>query len=147
MFWMLFESALAFVGVVALIGGRFPWTRNRVVEGGPARVVGCLLLLPLIVGTGGALAFRLAVEDQAFTEDRDLTPDEIQGLSGTSLGLHITATVAAVALLIRIAANNAKPPRLEKTPGDDPGRGRRPPPDAALLDHPAERPPDDRIMS
>ncbi len=145
MFWMLFESVLALLGVVALIAGRFPWTRNRVVEGGPARFVGCLLLLPLIVGTGGALAFRLVVEDEAFTEDRELTPDEIQGLSWTSLGLHITATVAAAALLILIAANNAKPPRLEKTPGDDPGQDRRPLPDAALLGRPAERPPDDRI--
>ncbi len=144
MFWMVFESVVALLGVAALIVGRFPWIRNRVVEGGAGRAVGCLLLLPLIVGTGGALAFRFVLEDQAFTEDRDLTPDEVQGLSWTSQGLHITATVAAAALLILIAANNAKPPRLEKAAGDDAGRGPRLP-DAALRDRPAERPPDDRI--
>jgi hypothetical protein len=43
-------------GLIALIRGEFSLTRSRVVRSGPARIIGALLLLPLLLGTVGAFA-------------------------------------------------------------------------------------------
>ena len=68
----------------------------------------------------------------------------LAGHEGFALAVAPVGVVRACGLGVVRAANNAKPPRLERAGRDDAGRGPRLP-DAALQDRPAARPPDDRI--
>jgi hypothetical protein len=59
------EIAMFALGIVALVKGSVKILSGREVRGGPARVIGALLLLPLVLGQGGEVVYGVIIAAQA----------------------------------------------------------------------------------
>jgi hypothetical protein len=143
------EIASFVFGILALVKGRFALTGTRVVEGASARVIGVLLLCPLIIGQGGGVAYAFVWMMQHAAQGQAVDLNNLQAVQ-TQLAtplLIINVAGSAVPLLIAlvIAVANARPIR--------PGRSRRVDeeddydddyPERRGDDEPRRRPPDDR---
>jgi HEAT repeat protein len=115
------EIAVFIIGIVLLVRGRFNLTPNRVVRSGPARFIGVLLLLPLLVGEGGPLLYAAAVgaakgmelakqRKQFRQADADELAQEIQ----TPLRvIHAAGSLGPLLLALVIALATAAPRRDE----------------------------------
>lgn len=105
------EIACFVLGIVALVKGEIQLSANRVVRAGPARIVG-VLLLPLIIGQGGAFVYGFAVgankgiqmaqqgkqgfneADKAALEKEIQTPALVIALAGSLLPLLLALVIA-----------------------------------------------------
>jgi hypothetical protein len=113
------EIAMLIFGIIALSVGRFTLWRDRVVQGTPARIVGGLLLLPLLVGQGGAAIIGAMWGMEREMQGRPLdfqnafreVPQELQ-TKVTILNI-VAVAVPFVAVLV-ISLVTAKPPKRKK---------------------------------
>jgi hypothetical protein len=118
------EIGMLAFGIFALIRGRFALSSNRVVQGTPARIIGGLLLLPLIVGQGGEITLGAMwgiergmkgqpVDFQAAVQEagRDLTT-KVLVLNGIAVAVPLIAVVI-------ISLVTAKPPKKKKRRRDE----------------------------
>lgn len=112
--------AMLTLGIGALAKGRIKLTARRSVEGGPARLIGVILLLPLPLYIGIALLASLTGIVQAL---RPARPPLWLGV--TALGL----VVGAVVVSVLIATFTAKPIDDQSAEAEDEGGGVRPDPD------------------
>src|SRR4051812_23402878 len=97
---------LIIAGIVALVTGRIKLTKNRAVQGVPARLLGVALLLPLPVSFAVVFIYSLSQADvnkqeqfQAWAQQNDGKLTLI--MAGTMIGMAV--------LIIGIAALLAKP--------------------------------------
>ena len=62
------EIGVFIVGIVLLVRGTINLTPSRVVRGAPARVIGVLLMLPLVLGQGSEAVYGFAIGAQTVLE-------------------------------------------------------------------------------
>jgi hypothetical protein len=116
----LAEIGCLVFGIIALVMGKFKLTGSRWVQGTPARLIGVLLLLPLIIGYGGEAIYGAIVAVKWAKEGKDVAGNlaaiqkEIQG---TVTIIHIAGGIPLIAAFI-VALVKAKPmgklPRRQK---------------------------------
>jgi hypothetical protein len=107
------EIGMLIAGIVALFKGKFALTRNQVVEGATARVVGFVLLLPLPLAfaVGFLIGFNEAVNGNRV---------QTANLQGTLTLVEVVIVVACLGLAAGITLISGQKP-AEKRPLD---RGR-----------------------
>jgi hypothetical protein len=140
-------------GIVVLATGKIKLTGSRIVKGVPARIIGVLLLLPLVLGTGGAAIYGAMVSFQAAQANPGNPPDTAalaKQLETPVLIINIVGGGIPLVAAFILALVNAKPgekPRpkreedeFDETDEDRPRRRRR----ADDVDK-DDAPPDDRI--
>src|SRR5262245_14708848 len=106
-------------GIIALSVGRFTLWSNRVVQGTPARIVGGLLLLPLLVGQGGTAIMGAMWGMEREMQGRPLDfqnafreiPQELQ--TKVTI-LNIVAVAVPFLAVLVISLVTAKPPKRKK---------------------------------
>lgn len=100
------ELATLVLGVFTLVNGAFRLSRDRVVWGVPARVIGALLLLPLFVLFGALMTASLVFSIQGRQPDED----DARRLFITILGID----VALLIVIFGIALATAEPLQTDK---------------------------------
>jgi hypothetical protein len=104
------EIAMLVVGIFTLVNGAFRLSAQRIVWGVPARFIGALLLLPILVLCG---AFMTA--SVSFTlQDRQPNEQDAKYLLLTILVIDL----AILAVVFGIALATAEPIEGEKSPKD-----------------------------
>ncbi|GIW56491.1 MAG: hypothetical protein KatS3mg082_2895 [Nitrospiraceae bacterium] len=103
------EIAMTFWGIVTLVQGRFFLTRNKIVRGAWAYVIGGLLTatLPVVLGLGFVIGFVLTV-----VRGREPTVEELLPLSI----LDIVVVTAILSAVVVIAVMTGKPVGPKSTP-------------------------------
>ena len=101
------EIAMLFLGVFTLVNGAFRLSAQRVVYGIPARFIGALLLLPIMVLVGSFLTASLALSLQ----DRQPNEQDARTLLLTILAIEF----AILAVISGIALTTAEPVEREKS--------------------------------
>jgi hypothetical protein len=106
------EIACLVFGIVTLVRGKFNLSGSRVVEGGPARLIGVLLLLPLILGQGGEFVYGLykGVQLGARGQQPDMAKLQ-QELLVPALIINAIGGGIPLILALVIALTNAQPVR------------------------------------
>jgi hypothetical protein len=112
------EIAAFVFGIIAIVKGRFSLTRNRVVQGAPARVIGVLLMMPLILGQGGELVYGAAIGArrgfERAREGKQFGPADVQDLQkdviGPALVINIVGSALPLLLAFAIAVAKAEVP-------------------------------------
>jgi hypothetical protein len=104
---LILEIAMLIAGIVALVKGEFNLTRNKVVRGAVARVIGVLLLAPLPIAF--AIVFAVAARHT------------VQGRDPNDTGLRLTYALIEIGVIalfgvtaIVVAAFNAEAPKRKK---------------------------------
>jgi hypothetical protein len=97
---------LIIAGIVALVTGRMKFSKNRAVQGVPARLLGVALLTPLPLGFLAAMIYTMAHIDPNKPDQAQQWAQQHDGaitavMAGTMIGLAV--------LIIVIAAFLAKP--------------------------------------
>jgi hypothetical protein len=105
------EFATLVLGIFTLVNGAFRLSRDRVVWGVPARVIGALLLLPLFVLFGALMTTSVVYTIQ----DRQPNEDDVRRLFITILGVD----VAILLVILGIALATAQPVQAERPSGED----------------------------
>jgi hypothetical protein len=97
-------------GIVTLVKGKFTLTANKVVSGAPARVIGGLLLLPLLIGQGGGAIYGLiwGIRQGAKGAQVDFA-QAARELETPALIINIVGTAVPLLLALIIGLVNAKP--------------------------------------
>jgi hypothetical protein len=105
------EIAMLIWGIVALATGKFMVTRNKVVYGPMARVIGAILMLPLPVSffIGILIGVGFAAQGKKF----DMAKAQV--FSPIELGIVVLCFAAAMA----IALATGKPVRKKRIPQDE----------------------------
>jgi hypothetical protein len=145
-------------GIIALVTGKFSLTRSRVVMGGPARAVGIILLMPLVIGQGGGIAIaalkgvQIAARGGGPVDRQALQKELTQELETPLLILNVGVTAFSAVLVAVIALVTAKPapPKRRRREEDESeeeyeDEGRRDDEPRRRPDDEPRRPPDDRI--
>jgi len=102
------EIGLLIFGFVALIRGKFTITKNKVVEGMPARLLGALAILPLPLLVGLGILLGLAKGEQFFVKNK------------LQLTIAEAAIVVVFAIIIfGVGAAIGKPPRKQRRCRDE----------------------------
>jgi hypothetical protein len=111
---LLLEIGMLIAGIVALVRGEFSWTRNKVVRGAAARVVGALLLLPLL------LAFTVGVAIVSIHTANGRPPND-PSLRATLGFTEAASIILFFVIAILIAAIYAEPlePELHSRRNED----------------------------
>jgi hypothetical protein len=118
------EIAMFVFGIIALVKGSFKLSANKIVQGGPARVIGVILLLPLILGQGGGVLVAMAYGIQVGARDAS----DLKGLETTLVVLNIGVTAVTLLAAIGIAAACASPEQKRLYYGDQDHFGQGPGP-------------------
>jgi hypothetical protein len=132
----LAELGIMVFGIVVLATGKVKISSDRVVQGAPARVIGAILLLPLILGVGGEFLLGIILGVQQARTGQPITAAEIQAkMQIPVLILHATVFVLTFGVAFAIAlAYGRRPDRAPRDLnfGDAPAGGHFPgggPPD------------------
>ena len=119
---------VAFVfGIVALIKGEFSLSGNKVVRSGPARIIGVLLLLPLILGMGGEMVygaikgFELAQQGKQMDMAAFQRENQIPALVIHGIGAGLPFLAALIVALVSAGPKEEK----RRREWDDDDRPRR----------------------
>ena len=107
---MVFGVFMMVLGVFTLVNGSFRVSRERVVWGVPARIIGALLILPLFVCFGTLMAVVFVYQLQ----NRQLEVDETRTIGLILLGIDL----AFILVILLIGLVTAEPVEAEKPPGD-----------------------------
>jgi len=120
----LAEIGMLVFGIVVLATGKIKVSSDRVVLGAPARVIGAILLLPFVLGTGGEFLMGVYIGIQQATSRQPLSPAEIQQKMQTpALILHLAVFVVTfIAAFVIAFAYGGRPDRGQRDfyYGDDP---------------------------
>jgi hypothetical protein len=108
------EIAMLIFGILALVTGKFSLSRTRVVAGTPARIIGVILLMPLVIGQGGGLALGMFKGMQIAArggpvDAQALKKELTQELETPILILNVVVTALSVVAVAVIAVVTAKP--------------------------------------
>jgi hypothetical protein len=128
-------------GIISLVTGKFTLTRNKVVYGTPARMVGLILVMPLpiLVIVGVMLGFGL------LAQGKQLTEAEMKQLTTTGMIIGAVVILACFVAAIAVAAAYGEPARPAAVPRDRAdGRDRERRDRDYDDDLPPRRPPDER---
>jgi hypothetical protein len=98
-------------GIIALVKGEFKLSANRVVRSGPARLIGVLLLLPLLFGTGGEAVFGGLLAARAIQQGKQFDPQDVKGATPTLLLIHGLGGGLPLLIALIVALATASPPR------------------------------------
>src|SRR5262245_26629831 len=143
------EIAMFVFGILALARGRFTLTSSRVVQGGPARAIGILLLLPLTLGQGGGFVLGALKGFEKGTKRQQFGPEDIRALETPLLILNAGTTGVVLLVVVVIALINAQPAppkrRREDVIDEELGKSERESEDRGQDERPPRRPPDDRF--
>jgi hypothetical protein len=104
------ELAMMVLGVFTLVNGSFRISRDRVVWGVPARIIGALLVLPLFVYFGTAMTVLLMFQLQ----NQPLEMKDWRKYSLILLGIDLTF----ILVILAIGLATAEPVEAEKRSGD-----------------------------
>lgn len=147
------ELAMFAFGLFALIKGQFSLTGSRVVEAVPARIIGIILLLPLLIGQGSGLIIGVVKGVQMGSQGKEFTMQDAMSLQGPLLAINggVTALCFVAVLIIGIVAakpvkskRRRVPDEVDELEEDRPRRRRQR--DEYDEDEPRRRPePDDQI--
>ncbi len=97
------QLLIALFGLYALVIGRFRLARDIAVEGNRARVVGIILLAPLVI--------TFCMVTVTASEDRTITNAEIEELNGYALVLMALSLAGAVYVSLTAPKSRPAPPR------------------------------------
>lgn len=102
------EIGMIIMGLIAIFSGKFSLTKNRVVYGMLARLLGVLWLLPIPLSmlVGIVVGFIYVTQNPGTTQDQLA---KTFGLTGTII--EGTIVVVFIALAYLIGWNNAQPPQ------------------------------------
>lgn len=111
------EIGLFIGGIIALIKGTIPLSTNRVVQGAAARIIGSLLLAPLIVGQGGELIIGFMWGVEKGMRGQQVNPfDAVRELQSKILILNgIAIGVPLLAVLVIALATAKAPPSYRRS--------------------------------
>jgi hypothetical protein len=103
------EIALLVVGIVVLVLGNFRLSGSRVVPKVPGRIIGVILMLPLILAQAGGFAIGFVKGAQAGAQGKQFGPEDVVALEKPILVLHFGVTGLAFVAAIGIAVATAQP--------------------------------------
>jgi hypothetical protein len=120
MFCCLLELASFACGVVLLVRGQMTFTSTRLVQGRPARAIGVLLMLPLVLSQGGELLCGLIWALQQALQNRPPQSlwEMLQELQPILFLIHLAGDGIPLLLALLVAvlyARPAAPPSSEET--------------------------------
>jgi hypothetical protein len=104
------ELAMMVLGVFTLVNGSFRLSRERVVWGVPARIMGALLILPLFVYLGTIMTVALVYN----LHGRQPVEEDARKYGLILLGIDL----AFIVVILAIGLVTAEPVEAEKPPGD-----------------------------
>jgi len=107
---IVFGILMMVLGVFTLVNGSFRISRERVVWGVPARIIGALLIMPLFVCFGTLMAVVFVYQLQ----DRQMEVEEARKVGLILLGIDL----AFILVILAIGLVTAEPVEAEKPPGD-----------------------------
>jgi hypothetical protein len=109
------EIGLFICGIIALVKGTIPLSTNRVVQGVPARIIGSILLAPLIVGQGGELIMGFMWGIEKGMRGQQVNPfDAARELQSKAAILNAIAIGVPLLAVLVIALSTAKEPRSHR---------------------------------
>lgn len=138
---LVMEVCMLIFGIIALVRGNFTLTRNKVVTGAPARIIGVILILPL------PLALLAGLLIGVYFGMQGRRPQDIQSIA---IPVELGIILGCMLLAVVIGLATGHPPQRRRVPDDldeeydrrfredDYAGGERPDPDGL-------RPPEDRI--
>jgi hypothetical protein len=106
---LILEISMLIFGIVTLITGKFSLSRTKVIQGGVARIVGGIMVLPLPLAFGAGVIIGVAMGASGKAPDID----KIR-LVATIMEASIVVICFVVAMII--AAVNAGPPPKPRRP-------------------------------
>jgi hypothetical protein len=106
-------------GIIALVRGQFSLTRSRVVQKVPARIIGVLLLLPLLAGQGIGFIMGAAKGVEFAAKGKEFTMQDAMNLQGPLLVVNVLATAVPLLAAFIIAVVTAKPPKPKRRRSGD----------------------------
>jgi hypothetical protein len=112
------EIAMLVFGIIALVKGKFSLTGSRVVRAVPARIIGVILLLPLVIGQGVSLAVITIQVSKLAAQGKQMSYEEgwQEGmrLSGPLTLVNGIITGVCLFAALGIAIGTAKPPKSKR---------------------------------
>jgi len=108
------EVAMLIFGIIALVKGKFSLTGSRVVRKVPARIIGVILLLPLIIGQGVAFTIGFVKGVEVAAQGKQFTWEDAMHLQGLLLLVNGIVTGVSLVAALGIAIGTAKPPRSKR---------------------------------
>lgn len=101
------EVGMFVMGIITLVKGRITLSRNRVVEGGPAYIIGGILVavLPLAFGTGILIGIVIAAKTGAAPTPQQIAPYAF---------IDVVVVLAALGASLAIGTYSGKKPRSSK---------------------------------
>jgi hypothetical protein len=127
---MCCQIATLLFGILALVNGEFSVTRNRVVSGTAARIIGGILLLPYPMSFGLVMLFWLILVTQGQGDDID-AEHMMAGVNTLSALALVLCLVSAIGIAIFTAKPKTPPnpfkldhdhdfqPRSERDPPEE----------------------------
>jgi hypothetical protein len=111
------EIGVFIVGIVLLVRGTINLTPSRVVRGAPARVIGVLLMLPLVLGQGSEAVYGFAIGAQRGFErakqGKQFGPEDAAELKknvvGPAIAINVVGTMLPLLVALGIAVAKAEP--------------------------------------
>ena len=129
----------AFVfGMIALVSGKFKLSRTKVVQGAPARIIGVVLLMPIVLGQGGSIIYGFFVGARkgaaVAAQGKTLTPADVEEMKKEletplivfNLVVGGISLVAALGIALATAQAPARPRRRDEDYDEDDDEDRRP---------------------
>jgi hypothetical protein len=117
---LIAEIAMFVFGIITLATGKFTLTRGRVVQGTSARIVGVILLMPLVLGFGGGFVISFIKVAQAGAQGQEVDAEQLKkDLETPLLILNAVVTIGSFLLVVVISLVNARPPEPKRRPFDD----------------------------
>jgi len=106
----LAEIGCFIFGITTLVKGKFTLTANKVVSGAPARVIGGLLLLPLLIGQGGGALYGLlwGIQQGAKGVQVDMAR-AARELETTAIIINVVGTAVPLLIALIVGLVNARP--------------------------------------
>jgi hypothetical protein len=112
------EIVLLVLGILALVRGRMPFLRNKVVVGAPARLLGLLALSPIPLSLLGIILYA-GVPGSA--NEKEVTNEVLRTVFAIEAGTVITVAVLAFGIAAAVAVTpeeDAEGCELEASPED-----------------------------
>jgi hypothetical protein len=103
------EIAMFVFGIIALVKGKFSLTGSRIVHQVPARIIGVILLLPLIIGQGVGFAIGFAKGAEFAAKGKEFSFHDAMSLQGPILAVNGIVTGVSLLAALGIAIGTAKP--------------------------------------